>query len=171
MEIVPPTPRVHASFLAAWDEFDAEDGQGADWTAAFGHERAQVADAEGFAAMCARRGGEVDSPPPGFVPVATLWAVEGDEWLGRVSIRHRLNDALRREGGHLGYAVRPSARRRGIATTLMQAGLDELAGIGVAQALVTCDAGNGPSARIIEAAGGVLESPPDHKRRYLVPTA
>lgn len=114
MEIVPPTPRVHASFLAAWDEFDAEDGQGADWTTAFGHERAQVADAEGFAAMCARRG---------------------------------------------------------IATALVRAGLDELAGVGVAQALVTCDAGNVPSARIIEAAGGVLESPPDHKRRYLVPTA
>ena len=90
---------------------------------------------------------------------------------GRVSIRHRLNDALRCEGGHLGYAVRPSARRRGIATDLMRAGLEELAGVGVAQALVTCDADNGPSARIIEAAGGVLESPPDHKRRYLVPTA
>jgi predicted acetyltransferase len=50
---------------------------------------------------------------PGWVPQTTLWWVDGTEYLGRVGIRHRLTPALRERGGHIGYDIRPTARRRG----------------------------------------------------------
>ena len=52
-----------------------------------------------------------------------LWWVERREYLGRISIRHRLNDALLREGGNIGFEVRPGARRRGHATAMLAAAL------------------------------------------------
>ena len=121
--------------------------------------------------MCAQRVREETVASPGFVTATMRWAVEDDQWLGRVSVRHDLNDHLLNKGGHIGYGVRPSARRRGIATQLMRAGLDVLRGRGVEQALVTCDDGNLGSATIIERAGGVLEDVRDGTRRYWVPTA
>ena len=58
-----------------------------------------------------------DSPrPDGYVPSTTLWWIEDDAFLGRIAIRHRLTPALIEWGGHIGYDVRPSARRRGHAT-------------------------------------------------------
>ena len=51
--------------------------------------------------------------PEGFVPATELWWVDGDEFLGRISIRHRLTPTLLEVGGHIGYDVRPTARRRG----------------------------------------------------------
>lgn len=170
MQLVAPDPRFHRSFLAAWDEFDATDGHGDNWVGAFGSTRADAATPAGFAALVAARLRDRTEAPPGFVRSTTLWAVEGDEWLGRVSARHELNDTLRREGGHVGYAVRPSARRQGIAGVLMQAGLDTLAALGVAEALLTCDDDNVGSYRVIENAGGRLEGVVDGTRRYWVPT-
>lgn len=32
--------------------------------------------------------------------------------IGTISLRHELNDYLRREGGHIGYGVRPTASGR-----------------------------------------------------------
>ncbi len=52
-----------------------------------------------------------DSPrPAAWVPVTALWIVEGESYLGRVSLRHRLTEHLLTWGGHIGYGVRP---RRG----------------------------------------------------------
>lgn len=51
--------------------------------------------------------------PPGHVPSTFLFGFEGDRIVGRVSIRHVLNDFLLRVGGHIGYAVLPEFRRRG----------------------------------------------------------
>ena len=94
MRIIEPDERVRVSFLEAWDEFDAEDERGAECTGAFGFTRRQCESAAGFAAMCARRRLDATDPPEGFVPATMLWAVDGDRWLGRVSVRHELNDHL-----------------------------------------------------------------------------
>ena len=156
--------------MEAWDEFDAEDGRGAECTGAFGFTRRQCDSVAGFAAMCARRRLDKTDPPEGFVPATMLWAVDGDRWLGRVSVRHELNDHLIRFGGHIGYAVRPSARRRGIATTLLRVGLGMLNGIGVGEALILCAEDNEGSRRVIETAGGELEKVVEGLRRYRVAT-
>jgi GNAT superfamily N-acetyltransferase len=47
----------------------------------------------------------------------------GEEFLGRIAVKHRLTDRLREVGGHIGYDVRPTARRRGHATAVLAAAL------------------------------------------------
>ena len=56
---------------------------------------------------------------PGYVPCTYLWIVEGDTFLGSLAIRHELNEFLLNEGGHIGYSIRPSARRRGHAAAAL----------------------------------------------------
>lgn len=77
--------------------------------------------------------------------------------VGRVSIRHQLNDYLLEVGGHVGYGVAPEHRRQGHATEILRQSVALLAAEGVDQILVTCDEGNIASARTIETCGGVLE--------------
>lgn len=133
--------------------------------------------AESFADYLAllerQRRGEDDHP--GRVPGTFLVAEVGGELVGRVSIRHELNDQLRREGGHIGYGVRPGFRCQGYATRMLQLGLRRLADLGIDEALVTCDHHNVGSIRVIERCGGRHvdtvtngEGVPTH--HYLVPT-
>ena len=57
----------------------------------------------------------------GIVPHTTWWWVDGEDYLGRISVRHRLTEFLRDVGGHVGYYVRPSRRRLGHATAMLRA--------------------------------------------------
>jgi predicted acetyltransferase len=95
--------------------------------------------------------------PDGFVPQTNFWLVDGDTYIGRLSLRHYLNDSLRLIGGHIGYAVRPSMRCRGYGTQALALGLDEARRLGLTRVLLTCDQKNIASRRIIERNGGVLE--------------
>jgi predicted acetyltransferase len=95
--------------------------------------------------------------PPGYVPATTYWLVADNHLLVAEShLRHRLNASLATIGGHIGYRVRPSMRRRGYGTRLLALTLAKAAAIGLDRVLVTCDSDNLGSARIIEANGGVL---------------
>lgn len=173
MEIIEPDPSYLPSFLAAWGEFDDSrdgDGDSAGWMGIFEGTDDEWRSPAGFRRHCELRRQERFSPRPGRVPAAMLWAVEDGEWLGRVSVRFELNEYLASVGGHIGYAVRPSARRRGVATALLRAGLAELHARGVDEARVTCDDDNVASSRTIERCGGVLEDVTDGTRRYWVPT-
>ena len=172
-----PVGRVHRSFLAAMAEFRAE-GRGdlADRSMIggelreFGH---RWATPEGFAAYVGwlRSQALEDSPrPEGFVPSTTLWWVEDEQYLARIAIRHRLTGHLLEGGGHIGYDVRPSARRRGHANAMLCAALPVAHGLGIASALVTCDVTNAASRRVIEANGGVFEDQRGEKLRFWVPT-
>jgi predicted acetyltransferase len=95
---------------------------------------------------------------PNHVPSTFLFAFKGHRIVGRVSIRHMLNDFLLRVGGHIGYVVVPEFRGQGHATTILRLALRiarETLGIG--RVLVTCDDDNLGSIRTIENNGGVLE--------------
>lgn len=98
------------------------------------------------------------NPKPGSVAETVFWLVEGDEFIGRASLRHELNDGLRQIGGHIGYEIRPSERRKGSGTLICKLALDEARKIGLHRAMITCDEDNLASRKIIEANGGKLEN-------------
>ena len=108
--------------------------------------------------------------PPGWVPCTVKWIVEGDDYVGRISVRHELTADLLTWGGHIGYGVRPSRRGRGAATSALLGVLPLCHALGIDPALVTCDVGNEPSRRTIERAGGVYEDTREGKLRFWVPT-
>lgn len=181
MELVDPHPRFHVSFLAAAEELRAvgeERYTGLPvygWGGVPGDEfpREAIDDPAGFAALVqvlldARR--PFAPRPEGYVPWTELWMAEGDEYLGRITLRHELTDALLTWGGHIGYGVRPSARRRGHASAALRGMLEVAWRRGIDPVLVTCDVDNEPSRRTIERAGGEYEDTREGKLRYWIPT-
>lgn len=100
-----------------------------------------------------------ESCPKNFVP-GTTWFYVNDEGriLGAVNLRHRLNDYLLRVGGHIGYGVRPSERRKGHASQILSLTLEKARELGLSRVLITCNKENTGSARTILKNGGVLEN-------------
>jgi predicted acetyltransferase len=108
--------------------------------------------------------------PEGYVPSTTFWYVDGDEYIGRLAIRHRLTPSLLDVGGHIGYDIRASRRREGHGTAMVFEALRYAYGLGIDPALVTCDEDNVGSQKVIEACGGVYEDVRGGKLRYWIPT-
>lgn len=112
--------------------------------------------------------------PPKFVPAGFYVGVVDGQVVGRISIRFQLNDFLAKVGGHIGYGVRPSQRRKGYATRMLELALPIARQHGVDRALLTTDLDNAGSRKVIERCGGVFESIGDHpeystpKRRYWI---
>lgn len=108
-----------------------------------------------------------------ILPATFLVAVVGNELVGRVSVRHELNDFLANFGGHIGYGVRPGYRRRGYAGEIFRQALIIARSEGIDRVLITCDANNAASATVIERNGGALQDVRDDpngppKRRYWI---
>jgi len=120
-----------------------------------------------------QRGGR--DPHPERVRASFFVAEVDGEIVGRVSMRHELNEHLEREGGHIGFVVLPEHRRRGYATQMLRRALEILAAEGLVAVLVTCDEGNIASGATIERCGGELtgraELDGSLVRHYHVPTA
>ena len=144
-ELVTPSQRYRASFLVA-DAESTADGTGRGVTAAT------------FDALLVRHANYAAARnlPPGHVGETTLWLVDGDEYIGRISLRHALTPLLRAYGGHVGYDVRPSRRRQGHATRMLALAIPHLAALDIDPALITCDEDNVASRKVIEACGGKL---------------
>ncbi|WP_028608352.1 GNAT family N-acetyltransferase [Paenibacillus harenae] len=92
----------------------------------------------------------------GWVKNSTYWLVaEEKRVVGAVNIRHALTEHLFNCGGHIGYGIRPSDRRKGYATKLLALALEEARELGILNALVVCDATNTASERTILNNGGI----------------
>ncbi len=171
--LITPDTSLKESFLAAMAEFAVEgrsgDGSGigsdlAEWTGRWESD-------EGFAAYVAEKVAERDRVEnPEWVLNTNLWWADGTGYIGRMSIRHELNDWLKEVGGHIGYDVRRSRRREGHATAMLAAALEIARDLGIERALITCDDDNIGSRLVIERNGGVLEDLRRGKLRYWVPT-
>ncbi|MEV7723527.1 GNAT family N-acetyltransferase [Streptomyces sp. NPDC101733] len=170
-ELISPTPRLYASWLAAGEEWGAD----AHMAGAALDGDDDVSTPEGFAAWTERLRAYGDRTVPlehGRVHATSWWIAEGDTFLGSIDLRHHLNAFLLDAGGHIGYSVRPSARGRGLATWALSEVLHEARLMGMDRVLLTCDPDNEASARTIERNGGVLEDVRETligpKRRYWI---
>lgn len=90
------------------------------------------------------------------VPCAHYWLEDAGTIVACLRLRYRLTRALELEGGHIGYDVRPSLRRRGYGTRLLGLGLEEARSAGIDPVCVTTDSDNLGSIRVIEKNGGQL---------------
>jgi predicted acetyltransferase len=167
--LAPMTPGRDAEFAEMLDEFRAA-GETQVYS---GH---QAIAWQGYAAyyeLLARMklGGY---PTSEIVPMDSYFIEGKDRMIGELFIRHRLNPRLEKIGGHVGYKVRPSARSRGVASAALRFALVRLRGLGIECALVTCDATNLASARVIKKCGGVRTTDAllgDRvEERYWIPT-
>lgn len=81
-----------------------------------------------------------------------------DRVVGFLQVRHYLNDFLAQFGGHIGYCVRPSERRKGYATEQLRQGLAYCKEkLGLDKVLITCLTDNEGSRRTILSQGGVYD--------------
>jgi predicted acetyltransferase len=170
-ELIAPTARLRDSWLESREEW----GRGMHQDGAGLHASDDVDTVDGFAAWVSRlhRAAEPSVPVgEGRVPATYWWIADRDTYLGAITLRHALNDFLLRAAGNIGYGVRPSARRRGLASWALAAVMPRARALGLDRLLVTCDHSNLGSARTIEKCGGVLEDVRDTElgrvRRYWI---
>ena len=92
----------------------------------------------------------------GLVPATLYFLVdEKNKICGALDIRHELNEYLEKFGGHIGYGVAPSERKKGYGKIQLKLGLEKAKKIGLKKVLITCDDNNIGSAKTIEACGGI----------------
>lgn len=98
--------------------------------------------------------------PSGLVPMTQyIYVRETDQKIiGVIQIRHYLNTFLEKYGGHIGYSVCPSERRKGYATQMLRYVLPKCRELGIERVLIVCVQGNARSRGVILNNGGVYES-------------
>ncbi|MEV4416632.1 GNAT family N-acetyltransferase [Catellatospora sp. NPDC049609] len=171
-ELVVPNVLLHTAWLTARDEWakagEEQHGSGVQHAAEL-DSPAAFAD---WVERLSRMSDESVPLPENLVHATYWWIVEDGEVLGSISMRHRLNDFLLNAGGHIGYSVRPSARRRGLASWAVGEVLKHARARGLDRVLISCADDNTASARTIERCGGVLEDVRDTElgrtRRYWI---
>jgi predicted acetyltransferase len=151
IELVPPAECRRESFLRGLVEFRRE---GLPWWVGGDLEIAE----QDFAAFVAKKLADSNRSTETFPRKTHLWAVAEEQFVGRISIHHELNDALCVEGGHIGYDTAPSFRGRGVATEMLRQALPVARALGLPSVLLTCDDTNAASIRVIEKNGGCLRA-------------
>jgi len=152
VSLIKPTVDVKDEYLAFYQEWKQSGEQMVPWVIS--------KEPSDFSAMVeelrAEESGE--NLPEGWVPASTYWLItENKKIVGAVNIRHQLTVALLQSGGHIGYGIRPSERRKGYATQILALSLLKAKELGIDKALVVCDATNLASERTILKNGGMAD--------------
>jgi len=86
----------------------------------------------------------------------TYMVMVKDRIVGLINIRYVLEGRLLRYGGHIGFNIRPSERRKGYATKALKWMLKEACNKGLNEVRIDCYSDNIGSIKTIEACGGVF---------------
>ena len=92
------------------------------------------------------------------VPAKTYFLIREDDnkIVGMINIRLALNEHLKKLGGHIGYGIRPTERRKGYNKINLYLGLLECQKHGIKEVLMDCDKKNLGSAKTMKALDGKL---------------
>lgn len=95
----------------------------------------------------------------GKVPSNTYFLIrkEDNKLIGMINFRYELNEYLKRIGGHIGYGIAPSERKKGYGKVQLYLCLLKAKEKALDKVMVTCDITNTASAKTIEALGGIFE--------------
>lgn len=95
----------------------------------------------------------------GLVPANTFFLIRknDDRLIGMIDLRYELNDFLRNIGGHIGYSIRPSERRKGYNKINLYLCLLEAQKHGLEKVLITCADYNDGSRNTIKSFDGEFE--------------
>ena len=95
----------------------------------------------------------------GFVAAVTYWLTDEVQTIyGTIRYRPVLNSRLSEIGGHIGFDIAPSHRRRGYGTAMLRLLLEKIDPKENNRVLLTCDIDNTGSKKIIENNGGTVTS-------------
>jgi predicted acetyltransferase len=103
---------------------------------------------------------DIPNIPEGKVPANTYFLIRKSDnrIIGMINIRHKLNEFLLNEGGHIGYSIRPTERSKGYASIMLKLGLQKCREFNLNKVLITCDKSNIASAKVIQKNNGILEN-------------
>lgn len=166
MRLIKPTKKYEKSWEEALAEFEAEERKG------FWNVPAKPTSLDEYIKRTNDHS-EGKKIPANWVPSTTYWLIDDDKFVGHINIRHKLNDYLAKIGGHIGYAIRPSERKKGYGTKILELALPKAKALGLKKVLVTCDISNIASQKIIERHKGQLQDTIDTeegepKKRYWI---
>jgi predicted acetyltransferase len=101
---------------------------------------------------------DIANIPQPRVPALTYFYVreEDDKIIGMINIRLALNDFLKKEGGHIGYCIRPTERQKHYATDMLDSALKICDTLGIREVILTCDKLNIASSKVIKNCKGEL---------------
>ncbi len=151
-----PHERYESSFLEGAAEFAHENRLDSTYARALGYDLQTLRRDFRTYVWDLKRLGEKSEH--GYVDIVH-WLIDHGEYVGQVSVRPELaTPYLITYGGHIGYSIRPARRGRGYGKRILKLALEKSRRVGLERVLVTCDADNLASKRIIESNGGQFET-------------
>ena len=76
--------------------------------------------------------------------------------IGSIQIRHALTPDLEKHGGHIGYGIRPSERRKSYGKQQLLLALEAARSLKIPKVMISCDKDNIPSSKTAQSCGGVF---------------
>lgn len=109
-----------------------------------------------------------ENMPDWMVPSTEYWFIVDGVIVGNIRLRHFLNEGLRKNGGHIGYAIAKPYRQKGYATLMLAAILQEARKLGLEEVMITANIDNIASRKTIERNGGSLANEDDNHAIYWI---
>lgn len=106
--------------------------------------------------------------PDGWVPYTTYWLFVNNKPVGISRLRHFLNEQLREIGGHIGYAIAKSERKKGYGSEILRLTIEKAYEMNINNLLLTCSVTNFGSRKIIKKNNGILIDSKNGLNYYII---